>query len=169
MNRKAALLSTLSTMAFATFAMTGCDSSADTSPQAAPTDRPSATTPSETPASVASTPAPAKSTTTTTAVAVTKSPVAGGGCPVGAATLITARKRNTELDKAILETRSLSEIDCYRGYAVAISHPVQTQADNAVLVFEYSGGAWSAVNGGTADFCDGVVPAGVRKELELCR
>lgn len=133
---------------------------------------PSTTSPSTTPPSPArSEPATVTRTHQTVTIETSSPPDSGATaddhCPVGSSTLLAARKRNASIDDAILKTGSFSDIDCYQGYAMALSHPT-TQGDTAWLVFRYSGGAWSAVNGGTADVCDGVVPADIRRHLENC-
>ncbi|WIM93389.1 hypothetical protein ACTOB_005366 [Actinoplanes oblitus] len=103
--------------------------------------------------------APVHSTRTATAKP------AAGGCPPSEATLLKAL-RSSKVGDALAPTDTLTDITCYQGYALGQTHP--KQADDAEVVFHYTGGAWHAVNGGTSDYCDGVVPAAVRPHLEHC-
>ena len=89
----------------------------------------------------------------------------GDDCRVDEATLLAALE-HSPVGRALESTKTLTDIECYRGYALALTHP--KHADNAVVVYRYSAGSWRAVNGGTAGYCDGVVPAAVRKHLPDC-
>ena len=89
----------------------------------------------------------------------------GDDCRVDEATLLAALE-HSPVGRALESTKTLTDIECYRGYALALTHP--KHADNAVVVYRYSAGSWQAVNGGTAEYCDGVVPAEVRKHLPDC-
>jgi hypothetical protein len=79
--------------------------------------------------------------------------------------LLAALERSP-VGRALESTKTLTDIECYRGYALALTHP--KHADNAVVVYRYSAGSWRVVNGGTAGYCDGVVPTEVRKHLPDC-
>ena len=81
------------------------------------------------------------------------------------ATLLKAL-RSSKVAQSLAPADTLTGITCYEGYALGLTHP--RQADNAEVVFHYAGGAWQAVNGGTAGYCDGVVPASVRPHLKHC-
>ena len=95
----------------------------------------------------------------------TSEPPVGASCPASEATLLKAF-RTSKVAEVLAPTDTLTDITCYRGYALGLTHP--RQADNAEVVFHYTGGAWHAVNGGTAEYCDGVVPASVRPYLKRC-
>jgi hypothetical protein len=122
-----------------------------------------ATTAPGTPAASATSAAPSATTTTAPRTAATAASV---GCPVGATTLLAALP-GTDVYADLAPTKTLTDVDCYAGYALALTHP--TKADNATVVFRYTGGKWHPVNGGTSAYCDGVVPADVRKHLDGCR
>lgn len=139
--------------AAAALAVTGCSSAGATT-----TATPGPTTTTTT--SAASSPTPVASTRPSTA-----KPPAGTGCPVSEPTLLKAL-RTSEVAKSLAPTDTLTGITCYEGYALGLTHP--RQADNAEVVFHYVGGSWHAVNGGTAGYCDGVVPASVRPHLKHC-
>jgi len=95
----------------------------------------------------------------------TAKPATGGACTPSEATLLKAL-RSSKVGDVLAPTDTLTDITCYQGYALGQTHP--KQADNAEVVFHYTGGAWHAVNGGTAGYCDGVVPAAVRPHLKHC-
>ncbi|BCJ47466.1 hypothetical protein GCM10010168_18240 [Actinoplanes ianthinogenes] len=92
-------------------------------------------------------------------------PAAGAGCTPSEATLLKALN-SSDVGDALAPTDTLTDITCYQGYALAQTHP--KQADNAEVVFHYTGGAWKAVSGGTSDYCDGFVPKAVRPHLKHC-
>lgn len=135
-------------------ALTGCSSTRTTS-SAAPVASPTAGG-----TAAGSTAAPAPSIQTSTA-----KPAAGGSCTPSEATLLKAL-RSSKVRDTLAPTDTLTDITCYQRYALGHTHP--KEADNAVVVFHYTGGAWHAVNGGTGDFCDGIVPVAVRPHLKHC-
>jgi hypothetical protein len=143
--------------AAAALAVAGCSSATTT---AAPA--PTATT---TTASPTATTTGGTVTVTSAVPAGSVAPKGGAGCPVSEATLLKAL-RSSAVSKFLAPTDTLTGITCYQGYALGLTHP--RQADNAEVVFHYTGGAWHAVNGGTAGYCDGVVPAAVRPHLKHC-
>ncbi|WP_433788726.1 hypothetical protein [Actinoplanes sp. CA-252034] len=104
--------------------------------------------------------APASATPKTSA-----KPSGGGDCTPSEATLLKAL-RSSKVGEDLAPTDTLTDITCYQGYALGLTHP--KQADNAQVVFQYTGGAWQAVNGGTSGYCDDVVPAAVRPHLKNC-
>ena len=143
--------------AVATAALTGCASSKTTS-SAGPTAAPGSPTANS--SASGSTAAPVPSTRTSTA-----KPALGGTCPPSEATLLEAL-RSSKVSDALAPTDTLTDITCYQGYALGETHP--KEADDAEVVFHYTGGAWHAVNGGTSGDCDGIVPAALRPHLKHC-
>lgn len=155
-------------------AVAGCSSTGATT--AAPaTTAPAGPTSTTAPASTAPVTTPPAATAaggptaSAAPVASTRSatvkPAGGTGCPVSEATLLRAF-RDSEVAKSLAPTDTLTDITCYQGYALGLTHP--RQVDNAEVVFHYTGGAWRAVNGGTSEYCDDVVPASVRPHLKHC-
>ncbi|GAA3345218.1 hypothetical protein GCM10020358_51430 [Amorphoplanes nipponensis] len=118
--------------------------------------------------------APAVSATTTAApgVSATSSapaggktsgqPAPGGGaaanCPVSAATLLAAVKK----EHPGWGEQELTEITCYRNFAISTRRAADPGADTEVQTFRYAGGAWHTFVGGSGGFCKGV-PAEVTK------
>ncbi|GIE82586.1 hypothetical protein Aph02nite_85360 [Actinoplanes philippinensis] len=90
---------------------------------------------------------------------------ASDGCTPSEATLLKAL-RSSRIADDLAPTETLTDITCYQGYALGRTHP--KEADDAQVVFKYTGGTWQAVNGGTSGYCDDVVPAAVRPHLENC-
>lgn len=146
--------------AVAAVALTGC-TDGKTTTSAAPTSPATEAATSAAASPAVSTPAntPAGSPASTT------KPAGGGDCTPSEATLLEAL-RSSKVNDVLAPTDTLSDITCYQGYALGLTHP--KEADNAEVVFHYTGGAWHAVNGGTAGYCDGVVPAAVRSHLKHC-
>lgn len=144
----------LAAAALAALVVTGCSSTDATS--AAP--------------ATAATPA-AGSTTAASAAPVaskrpsTAKPAGGAGCPASEATLLRAF-RESDVAKDLAQTETLTGITCYKGFALGLTHP--DKVDNAEVVFKYKDGAWHAVNGGTADYCDDIVPEAIRPHLKHC-
>ncbi|MEV4641252.1 hypothetical protein AB0J80_28310 [Actinoplanes sp. NPDC049548] len=95
----------------------------------------------------------------------TAEPVANKGCPASEKTLLRAF-RTSKVAEALMPTETLTSITCYKGYALGLTHP--EKADDARVVFHYEDGAWKAIGGGTAEYCDGVVPAAIRPHLKHC-
>lgn len=156
--------------ATAALAVSGCSSTGATTATPATTAPASTTAPTTAPTTTApASTATGAPTVSATPIAGTRSttskPAAGTSCPVSEATLLRAL-RGSEVAKSLAPTDTLTGITCYQGYALGLTHP--SQADNAEVVFHYTGGAWRAVNGGTAEYCDGVVPASVRPHLKHC-
>ncbi len=90
-------------------------------------------------------------------------PVAGGkGCPASEATLLKAF-RDSDTAKHLLPTDTLTDINCYQGYAIAKTQP--REGDKSHVVYHYAGGAWQVLDGGTGDYCETGVPADVRSHL----
>ncbi|MEV8506311.1 hypothetical protein AB0368_15960 [Actinoplanes sp. NPDC051475] len=144
----------LAAAALTALVVTGCSS--NDAPTAAPATAATPAAGGTTAASVA----PVASKRPTTA-----KPAGGTGCPVSEATLLRAF-RESDVAKALAPTETLTGITCYKGFALGLTHP--EKVDNAEVVFEYKGGAWHAVNGGTADYCDGIVPEAIRPHLKHC-
>jgi hypothetical protein len=153
-------------------ALAGCSSTKTGS--AAPTATASAagaTTSTTAPGPATSSPAAGGSAAGSSAASVpstltsTAKPAAGGSCTPSEATLLKAL-RSSKVGDALAPTDTLTDITCYQGYALGETHP--KEADDAEVVFHYTGGAWHAVNGGTSGYCDGVVPAAVRPHLKHC-
>jgi len=140
----------------AALGLAGCTQAADTTAAAPGATAPATAAPT---ASSAAPPSAAPSSATPSSGAL------GDDCRVDEATLLAALE-HSPVGRALESTKTLTDIECYRGYALAVSHP--KHADNAVVVYRYSAGSWRAVNGGTAGYCDGVVPAAVRKHLPNC-
>ncbi|BEL04181.1 hypothetical protein Q0Z83_023720 [Actinoplanes sichuanensis] len=142
-------------------ALTGC-SSTTTSTSSAPTNTtPAATPTTTTPAAAATTSA----ATTPPATSSTSKPAAADGCTPSEATLLKALS-SSKIGEDLAPTKTLTDITCYQGYALGLTHP--KEADNARVVYQYTGGAWTAVSGGTSGYCDGLVPADVQKHLKNC-
>jgi hypothetical protein len=137
-------------------ALAGCSSTTTTGTAAPTTTGPAA---GATTGTTATSPAAPVPSTSTTKVAT------GDGCTPSEATLLKAL-RSSEVGDALAPTDTLTDITCYQGYALGQTHP--KQADNAEVVFQYTGGVWKAVNGGTSGYCDDVVPAAVRPHLKHC-
>jgi hypothetical protein len=95
----------------------------------------------------------------------TAKPDKSGTCTPSEATLLKAL-RSSKVGDALAPTSTLTDITCYHGYALGQTHP--KEADDAEVVFHYTGGAWHAVSGGTDGYCDGFVPAAVRSSLKHC-
>ncbi|BFU47215.1 hypothetical protein [Krasilnikovia sp. MM14-A1004] len=156
---------------------TGCTGPADSAdpPKSAATGSTTgaATTP---PAGTASAqPAPTKPAQTKPAASGTAKPApaegtpAGGECPVTGAKLVAALYADpSDIKDRLAKTATLSDVECYRGYAVGLTNP--KEADRATVVFRYdsTGRAWHPINGGTAGVCDPEVPRTVRTHLDLC-
>jgi hypothetical protein len=70
--------------------------------------------------------------------------------------------------KQLEPTDRLVDVECYAGYAVAKTTVVRT--DPATVLFRYntSTRVWQVIDGGTAEVCDGRVPATVRPHLKGC-
>ncbi|GIE86569.1 hypothetical protein [Actinoplanes regularis] len=102
------------------------------------------------------------SATGTAAPVASGGSAAGTGCPASEATLLKAF-RSSDVAKSLAPTDTLSDINCYKGYAIGLTHP--RDVDNAHVVFHYTGGGWQAINGGTGDYCETGVPADVRSHL----
>ncbi|MEU4160800.1 hypothetical protein [Actinoplanes sp. NPDC026670] len=146
-------------IAMAAVALTGCSSTTTTSSPAPATTTATATSAAATTAPTAtSTSAPAPTSATT-------KPAAGDGCTPSEATLLKAL-RTSKINDALAPTETLTGITCYQGWALGLTHP--KQADNAQVVFQYTGGKWKAVSGGTSGYCDGFVPADVQPHLKNC-
>ncbi|AEV85035.1 hypothetical protein ACWT_4011 [Actinoplanes sp. SE50] len=152
-------------------ALTGCSSTATTG-SAAPATTAPGTAGSPAAGGIAgggsAKPAPGTHTPTTKPAgthAPTGKPAASDGCTPSEATLLKAL-RTGKLVGVLAPTDTLTEITCYQGYALALTHP--KEADNARAVFHYTGGAWHGIGGGTSDYCEGIVPAAVQPHLKHC-
>jgi hypothetical protein len=145
--------SSTKTTSSATPAATGATTSTTAS-------RPAASSPAVDGTAAGSSATPAPSTRTSTG-----KPATGGSCTPSEATLLKVL-RSSKVGDALAPTDTLTDITCYQGYALGETHP--KEADNAEVVFHYTGGAWHAVNGGTSGYCDDVVPASVRPHLKHC-
>jgi hypothetical protein len=138
-----------------------CTQATDTTATAPGTTAPATAAPTASSAA----PPPAASSNAAPSNAAPSNAALGDDCRVDEATLLAALE-HSPVGRALESTKTLTDIECYRGYALALTHP--KHADNAVVVYRYSAGSWRAVNGGTAGYCDGVVPAAVRKHLPDC-
>ena len=90
------------------------------------------------------------------------------GCPVTAKVLLKAlRKSAAYKDGEIAPTSKLTDVDCSKRYAVAVTAP--KEADALAVVFRYNADTetWKLIAFGSDGFCD-AVPAKVRPDLELC-
>lgn len=146
-------------------ALAGCTEPAASAPS-------TASAPSSAPTTAAPTPSPEATTATTTTEATAKTAAkatakatAKPACPVSAEKLLTVL-RGSKVGGTLAPTKRLTNVECHSGYALAQTNPVE--ADRAVVVFRHSGGAWHAVNGGTADYCDGFVPKAIAARFDRC-
>lgn len=92
----------------------------------------------------------------------------GDGCPATTETLYAALKSSRDIVSRLPDSLTgLQNPSCYQGWAVA--RTVVTNMDRASVVFRYRSGQWTAVNLGTANFCEDVVPAAIIPKLAGCR
>ncbi|GAB1644824.1 hypothetical protein [Krasilnikovia sp. MM14-A1259] len=156
---------------------TGCTAQKTTTTPPAPAATGSTatgSTPAATPsASKSATGQPSKSGapkgSTTPSPAHTGTSAAGFGCPVTGATLVKALYADpSDIKDRLAKTATLSGVECYEGYALGRTNP--KDADHAMVVFRYDAArhTWHPVSGGTAGYCDNVVPSAVRKHLTHC-
>jgi hypothetical protein len=94
---------------------------------------------------------------------------ASTGCPTSGPVLLKALGKSAAYKNGdIASTKKLTDVDCYRGYAVAVTVP--KNADGLTVVFRYSTAkqTWKLISYGSDGFCVPQVPASVRRHLTLC-
>ncbi|MGA8112826.1 MAG: hypothetical protein WCA46_04090 [Actinocatenispora sp.] len=82
------------------------------------------------------------------------------GCPVTAGTLLAAL-RESEIYRRLGEPDDLTDVECYRGYAVAVTvrgDDPEGQATGIVFGYYEARSYWVALNLGSDGYCDGYVP-----------
>jgi hypothetical protein len=89
------------------------------------------------------------------------SSVASSSCPVSAATLGEALKKQAPKG---LGGAKLSQIKCYQGYAFG-STPDGPVADGEQILFKFTSGSWTYVGGGSGGYCTSDLPADVEKHF----
>jgi len=88
------------------------------------------------------------------------------GCPVGAATLLSVLRAWPSYS-SLEPTNTLTNVQCYQGYATARTTGVHAGPARVVFQYHASSKAWSVLAAGTADVCT-QVPADVKPHLGGC-
>jgi hypothetical protein len=88
------------------------------------------------------------------------------GCPVSAATLLSVLQAWPSYS-SLEPTNQLTNVRCYKGYAMARTNGVHTGPARIVFQYHASSTAWSVLTAGTADLCT-QVPADVKPQLGGC-